>query len=52
MAIAAAPYLHPKLSMVEAKEAKPNEPAGAEEYGIRVQFVRPRPRDDDGKLIE
>jgi hypothetical protein len=52
MAIAAAPYLHSKLSMVEAKEARPNEPAGAEEYGIRVQFVRPRPRDDDGKLIE
>jgi hypothetical protein len=40
MAIAAAPYLHPKVSAVEAK---PNEPAAAEVAGIRVVFVRPRP---------
>jgi hypothetical protein len=44
MAIAAAPYLHPKLSAVEAK---PNEPGTAEMCGIRVEFVRPRPRDED-----
>jgi hypothetical protein len=44
MAMAAAPYLHPKLSAVEAK---PNAPATAEEYGIRVSFVRPRPRHED-----
>jgi hypothetical protein len=41
MAMAAAPYLHPKLSAVEPK---PNEPAAAEVHGIRVEFVRPRPR--------
>jgi hypothetical protein len=44
MAIAAAPYLHSKLSAVEAK---PNEPSTAEMCGIRVEFVRPRPRDED-----
>jgi hypothetical protein len=44
MAIAAAPYLHPKLSAVEAK---PNEPAAAEKHGIRVVFVRPRLRHED-----
>jgi hypothetical protein len=44
MAIAAAPYLHPKLSAVEPK---PEKPAGAEEHGIRVVFVRPRLRDED-----
>ena len=51
MAIAAAPYLHPKLSAVEAK---PNEPAGAEVHGIRVVFVRPRPHpepdDENGEI--
>jgi hypothetical protein len=40
MAMAAAPYLHSRLSAVEAK---PNEPAAAEVAGIRVEFVRPRP---------
>jgi hypothetical protein len=44
MAIAAAPYLHPKLSAIEPK---PEKPTGAEEHGIRVVFVRPRPRDKD-----
>jgi hypothetical protein len=47
MAIAAAPYLHPKVSPVEAKR---NELSGAEVHGIRVTFVRPHPQpeDDDG----
>jgi hypothetical protein len=44
MAIAAAPYLHPKMSAVEPK---PEKPAGAEEHGIRVVFVRPQPHEDD-----
>jgi len=44
MAVAAAPYLHPKLSAVEAKL---NEPSAAEEHGILVRFVRPSPRDED-----
>jgi hypothetical protein len=44
MAIAAAPYLHSKLSAVDAK---PNEPSTAELYGIRVEFVRPHPEPDD-----
>jgi hypothetical protein len=44
MAIAAAPYLHPKLSAVEPKLEKPG---AAEEHGIRVVFVRPRPRDEN-----
>ena len=41
MAIAAAPYLHSKMSSVEPK---PEKPAGAEDYGIRVTFVKPHPR--------
>src|SRR5436305_12335938 len=45
MAMAAAPYLHPKMSAVEPK---PEKRAGAEEHGIRVVFVRPRPPDEDG----
>jgi hypothetical protein len=48
MAMAAAPYLHPKLSAVEAK---PNEPAAAEVAGIRVEFVRPRPRHEDDEEV-
>jgi hypothetical protein len=51
MAIAAAPYLHPKLSAIEPKS---NEPAGAEVHGIRVVFVRPRPHlepdDENGEI--
>jgi hypothetical protein len=45
MAKAAAPYLHPKMSPVEAKS---NEQSGAEVDGITVRFVRPRlqPEDD------
>jgi hypothetical protein len=45
MAMAAAPYLHPKMSPVEAK---PNELSGAEVHGIRVTFVRPHPQPEDG----
>jgi hypothetical protein len=41
MAMAAAPYLHPKLSTVEAKQA---EPEMSEAPHIQVMFVRPRPR--------
>jgi hypothetical protein len=44
MAVAAAPYLHAKMSAVEPK---PEKPAGAEERGIRVVFVRPRQRCED-----
>lgn len=44
MAIAAAPYLHPKMSAVEPN---PEKPSGAEQHGIRVVFVRPRPEPDD-----
>ena len=43
MATAAAPYLHPKMSPIEAK---PIEPA-VEHPGIRVEFVQPRPQLDD-----
>jgi hypothetical protein len=42
MAMAAAPYLHPKVSPIEAKL---NERSGAEV--IQVTFVRPRPEPDD-----
>ena len=49
MAMAAAPYLHPKVSPVEAKL---NEPERSEPSEIRVTFVRPRPRDDVGALVE
>jgi hypothetical protein len=41
MAMAAAPYLHPKLSTVEAKQTEPETP---EAPHIQVTFVRPRPR--------
>jgi hypothetical protein len=49
MAMAVAPYLHPKMSPVEAKA---NEPEQSEANEIRVTFVRPRPRHEDGTLIE
>jgi hypothetical protein len=45
MAMAAAPYLHPRLSSIEP--VKPEQPSLAEDYGIRVEFVRPRPRPED-----
>jgi len=45
MAMAAAPYLHPRLSSVEA--TKGEQPSLAEKYGIPVEFVRPRLRDED-----
>ena len=41
MAIAAAPYLHSKLSTVEAKQT---EGETSEAPHIKVTFVRPRPR--------
>ena len=44
MAMAAAPYLHPKLSAVEPKLEKPG---ATEEHGILVRFVRPSPRPED-----
>jgi hypothetical protein len=36
---------------LSAVEAKPNEPAGAEVHGIRVVFVRPRPRHEDDEEL-
>jgi hypothetical protein len=50
MAMAAAPYLHPKVSSVEA--AKTEQPSRAEKYGIRVTFVRPPPRHEDDDIAE
>src|SRR5215472_7813809 len=49
MAMAAAPYLHPKLSTVEAGQSQPElfEPPN-----IQVTFVRAPPRHEDGTLIE
>ena len=46
---AAAPYLHPKVSPVEAK---PKELSGAESHGITVRFVRPSPRSEDNYAAE
>ena len=43
-AMAAAPYLHPKLSTVEAKLSQPET---SEATYIRVTFVRPRRDVDD-----
>lgn len=51
MAMAAAPYLHPKLSTVEAKLSVPET---SEATHIRVTFVQPRPRpelDDETSKI-
>ena len=48
MAMAAAPYLHPKLSTVEPK---PNEPTTSEQRCIRVEFVRPPPQDEDDEEV-
>jgi hypothetical protein len=49
MAIAAAQYLHPKVSPVEA--GKPEQLGGAEKYGIQVTFVHPPPRDEDDEDV-
>jgi hypothetical protein len=49
MAMAAGPYLHPKVSPVEAKS---NEPERSEPSEIRVTFVRPRPRPEDDENNE
>ena len=38
----AARYLQPKVSAVEATKA--DQPSPPETYGIRVEFVKPRPR--------
>jgi hypothetical protein len=51
MAMAAAPYLHPKLSWIEPK---PDAPGKSEATHIRVTFVRPRPgpeADDENREI-
>jgi hypothetical protein len=45
MAMAAAPYLHPKVSPIEA--AKPEQLSDAERYGIRIVFARPEPHDGE-----
>jgi hypothetical protein len=45
MAIAAAPYLHSKLSTVEASEVRHHDPNSAEAVGIQVVFVKPTRRD-------
>jgi hypothetical protein len=51
MAMAAAPYGHPKLSAVEAKLSAPET---SEVPHIRVTFVKPHPRpeldDENGKI--
>jgi hypothetical protein len=49
MAMAAAPYLHPKLSSVEPAKAEQLSPA--EKHGIRVVFVRPGPRHEDEDVV-
>src|SRR5215469_10847454 len=49
MAMAAAPYLHPKVSPVEA--AKPEQLSPAEKHGIRVVFVRPPPHHEDDEDV-
>jgi hypothetical protein len=53
MAMAAAPYLHPKLSSVDAKLSSASEKPGDVD-SIQVTFVRPQPQgideDADGKL--
>jgi hypothetical protein len=46
MAMAAAPYLHPKLSSVDAKAAMTISPGG-EGGEIQVTFVHPKPQPDD-----
>src|SRR5215471_5492210 len=49
MAMAAAPYLHPKLSAVAYSE--PQDDVATDEYGIdktfRIEFVQPQHRPDD-----
>ena len=53
MAMAAAPYLHPKLSSVDAKLSSASDKFGDVDR-IEVTFVHPRPQgideDTDGKL--
>jgi hypothetical protein len=44
MAMAAAPYLHPKLSTIDAKLSRPQETPDPLE--IEITFVRPEPLDD------
>ena len=45
---AAAPYLHPKLSPIEAKSS---ESERSEPTEIRVTFVRPSPRHEDDENV-
>ena len=50
MAMAAAPYLHPKVSPVEAKSSESKTP-NAEKSGIEVRFVWPsREHQQDDKI--
>jgi len=49
MAIAAAPYLHSKLSMIEASEVPHPDPNSAESVGIQVVFVKSTQRDREEK---
>jgi hypothetical protein len=50
MAMAAAPYLHPKLSTIMPKPiADPDKP---EFDMIEVEFVRPDPQPDDDELLD
>ena len=53
MAIAAAPYLHSKLSTVEASEVPHHDANSAEAVGIQVVFVksRQRNREENEKLL-
>ena len=48
MAMAAAPYLHAKLSPVET--TKTEHLSDVEKHGIRVTFVRPPPHEDDEEV--
>ncbi len=48
MAMAAAPYLHPRVSSIDnVAVAVGGHESGAENVGIRVTFVKPPPVDDD-----
>jgi hypothetical protein len=49
MAMAAAPYLHPKLSPIDGQpnEWKTSGVPDARDVGIRVEFVQPRPRGEN-----
>jgi hypothetical protein len=50
MAMAAAPYLHSKLSAIDAKLSPVAAELGREEPAITVTFVMPE-RDDEGRRV-